>query len=68
MTQSELNQAVSHATGDDCDVIDRRGFSLVEETPPLEDDDLLALITDWQRLEDEHEAARQRQSSYASIA
>ena len=68
MTQAQLNRAVSQATGDDCEVIDRRGFSLVDDEPPLEDDDLLALVTDWQQLEAEHEAATRRQTPYASVA
>lgn len=68
MTQSELNRAVSKATGDDCDVIDRRGFTLVDDGLPLEDDDLLALVTDWQQLEAEREAAIRRQTPYASVA
>lgn len=68
MTQSELNRAVSKATGEDCDVIDRRGFTLVDDEPPLEDDDLLTLVTDWQQLEAEREAAIRRQTPYASVA
>ena len=68
MTQAQLNRAVSQATGDDCDVIERRGFSLIDDEPPLQDDDLLALVTDWQRLEAEGEAATRRQSPYASVA
>ncbi len=68
MTQSQLNRAVSHATGDDCDVIARHGFSLVEDEYPVQDDELLALVTDWQQLEAEHVAATRRQTPYASIA
>ena len=45
MTQAQLNRAVSKSTGDDFDVIDRRGFSLVDDEPPLQEDDLLALVT-----------------------
>lgn len=68
MTQSQLNRAVSHATGDDCEVIARHGFSLVDDECPVQDDDLLALVTDWQQLEAEHVAATRRQTPYASIA
>ena len=68
MTQAQLNRAVSKATGDDCDVIDRRGFTLVDDEPPLQEDDLLALATDWQRLEAEQESAANRRSHLASVA
>ena len=68
MTQAQLNRAVSKATGDDCDVIDRRGFTLVDDEQPLQEDDLLALVTDWQRLEAEREAATRRQTPFASVA
>ena len=33
MTQSELNRAVSQATGEDINEIQQRGFSLVEAFP-----------------------------------
>ena len=55
MTQHQLNRAVSAATGEDFDVIASRGFSLVEEETPDEDDDLRQYI-DWdQRDEDERD-------------
>ena len=57
MTQAQLNRAVSKSTGDDFDVIDRRGFSLVDDEPPVQDDDLLALIN-----------AVNRRSHLASVA
>ncbi len=68
MTQAQLNRAVSKATGDDCDVIDRRGFTLVDDEPPLQEDDLLALVTDWQRLEAEQDAAARRRPHLGSVA
>jgi hypothetical protein len=68
MTQSQLNRAVSRATGEDCDLIDRHGFSLVEDECSVQEEDLLALVTDWQQLEAEHVAATRRQTPYASIA
>lgn len=68
MTQAQLNRAVSQATGEDCDVIDRRGFNLVDDEPPLAEDDLLALITDWQQLEAEQAAAVGRRPQLASVA
>lgn len=68
MTQSQLNRAVSHATGEDCDVIARHGFSLVDQESPVQEDDLLALVTDWQQLEAEHVAATRRQTPYGSVA
>ena len=67
MTQAQLNRAVSLATGDDYDVIDRRGFNLVDDEPPLAEDDLLALITDWQQLEAE-QAATERGPQLAAVA
>ena len=51
MTQSQLNRAVSRATGDDFDVIDRHGFSLVDDESPIQDDDLEALIVDWDQIQ-----------------
>ena len=68
MTQAQLNRAVSKSTGDDFDVIDRRGFSLVDDAPPVQDDDLLALINDWQQIEDEQATAVNRRSHLASVA
>lgn len=64
MTQSQLNQAVSRATGDDFDVIDRRGFSLVDDECPVQEDDMLALIVDWDRIQAEQATAmfRDRQA------
>ena len=50
MTQTQLNRAVSAATGEDRDVIARRGFSLLDEELPEEDDDLRQFI-DWDQLE-----------------
>ena len=68
MTQAQLNRAVSQATGDDCEVIARHGFSLVEDESPVQEDDLLALITDWQQLDADREAATQSQSQFTSVA
>ncbi len=68
MTQSQLNRAVSHATGEDCDVIARHGFSLVDQESPVQEGDLIALVTDWQQLEAEHVAATRRQTPYGSVA
>jgi len=68
MTQAQLNRAVSKATGDDCDIIDRRGFTLVDDEQPLQEDDLLALVTDWQRLEAEQDAAARRRPQLGSVA
>lgn len=50
MTQSQLNRAVSKATGEDFEVIARRGFSLVDEDPAEEEDDLRQFI-DWDQLD-----------------
>ena len=68
MTQAQLNRAVSKSTGDDFGVIDRRGFSLVDDEPPVQEDDLLLLVTDWQQHEAEQESAANRRSHLASVA
>jgi len=68
MTQAQLNRAVSKSTGDDFDVIDRRGFSLVDDEPPVQEDDLLLLVMDWQQIEDEQATAVNRRSHLASVA
>jgi len=65
MTQSQLNRAVSRATGEDCDLIDRRGFSLVDDESPVQEDDMQALIVDWDRIQAEQSTAlfRDRQAN-----
>jgi hypothetical protein len=57
MTQTELHHAISRATGDDSATIAARGFSLVDEDAPLADDDLEALIVDWDSLQAERNTA-----------
>ena len=68
MTQSQLNRAVSRATGEDCDLIDHRGFTLVDDQSPLQDDDLEALIVDWDQIQAEQATAmfRDRQAPQAA--
>ena len=68
MTQSPLNRAVSRATGEDCDLIDHRGFSLVDDQSPLQDYDLEALIVDWDQIQAEQATAmfRDRQAPQAA--
>ena len=68
MTQSQLNRAVSRATGEDCDLIDHRGFSLVDDQSPLQDYDLEALIVDWDQIQAEQATAmfRDRQAPQAA--
>ncbi len=68
MTQSQLNRAVSRATGEDFDLIDHRGFSLVDDQSPLQDDDLEALIVDWDQIQAEQATAmfRDRQAPQAA--
>jgi len=68
MTQSQLNRAVSRATGEDCDLIDRRGFSLVDDESPVQEDDLEALIIDWDQIQAEQATAmfRDRQAHQAA--
>jgi len=53
MTTRQLHQAVSRATGEDADLIARRGFSLVDEEAPLADDDWAAMALDWDQLDAE---------------
>ena len=57
MTQSQLNRAVSRATGEDYDLIDHRGFSLVDDESPLKDDDFEALMLDWDQIQAEQATA-----------
>ena len=68
MTQSQLNRAVSRATGEDFDLIDHRGFSLVDDQSPLQDDELEALIVDWEQIQAEQATAmfRDRQAPQAA--
>lgn len=53
MRRSQFHSAVARATGEDHGVILQRGFSLVDDTPAIENDDIDALITDWERVEAE---------------
>jgi len=53
MTKSQLARAVARATGDDHEVIMHRGFSLIDDASPLDDEDLEALIADWDQIEAE---------------
>ena len=68
MTQAQLNRAISRATGDDFDVIDRHGFSLVDDECPVQEDDLEALIIDWDQIQAEQNMAlfRDRQPPQAA--
>ena len=66
MTQSQLNRAVSNATGEDFEVIERRGFSLVDEDLPADDEDLPQFI-DWDKLDDER-LGRLRNRQHRSLA
>lgn len=51
MTTQQLHRAVSRATGEDVDLIARRGFSLVEDKAPLADDNWAAMALDWDQLD-----------------
>ncbi len=68
MTQSQLNRAVSRATGEEYELIEHRGFSLVDEESPLYEDDLEALFVDWDRIQAEQATAmfRDRQVPQAA--
>ena len=68
MTQSQLNQAVSRATGDDFVVIDSRGFSLVDDECPVQEDDLQALVVDWDRVQAEQTTAMFRDRQVPQVA
>lgn len=57
MTQNQLIRAVSRATGEDFDLIDSRGFSLVDDELPLQNDDLEALMIDWDQMQAEQATA-----------
>jgi len=50
MTSQELHRAVARATGEDPELIARRGFSLVDEEPAA-DDELLGRFLDWDEME-----------------
>ena len=68
MTQSQLNRAVSRATGEDFDVIDRHGFSVVDDECPVQEDDLLALVVDWDRIQAEQTTALFRDRQAPQVA
>ena len=57
MTQAELNQAVSAATGESVSTIRRRGFSIVTPLKVFEPDDAdeyaIPNVVDWDALERE---------------
>jgi hypothetical protein len=53
MRRSQFHNAVARATGEDHGVILQRGFSLVDDTPAIENDDIDVLIADWERVEAE---------------
>lgn len=53
MRPSQFHRAVAAATGEDHELILQRGFSLVDEAPAIDDEDLEALIADWDRIEAE---------------
>lgn len=53
MTTRQLHQAVSRATGEDVQLIARRGFSLVDDDLPPADEDWAEMALDWDRLDAE---------------
>ena len=68
MTQSQLNRAVSRATGEDFELIDQRGFSLVSDDPPVDEADMEALIVDWDQIQTDQATSmfRDRQAHQAA--
>ena len=68
MTQSQLNRAVSRATGEDYELIDHRGFSLLDDEMPLQNDDLEAQMIDWDQIQADQATAifRDRQAPQAA--
>ena len=67
MTQSELHRAISRATGEDVDLVARRGFSLVDDEAPLADDDLDLLALNWDKLQAAQHVALFRDRELASV-
>jgi len=67
MTQSELNRAVSQATGEDRQTIAARGFSLVKDAPSEPEDDLLDLIVDWDQLQAERNTSVLSRRAIAAV-
>lgn len=53
MRQELLERAVARATGDEFSTIRERGFSIVEDWSAVQDDDLDAIIRDWERIQSE---------------
>jgi len=51
MTARDLHRAVARATGEDVETIALRGFSLVDDGPHPEDDDLVERFLDWDELD-----------------
>jgi hypothetical protein len=68
MTQTELHRAIARATGDDVDLIARRGFSLLEDEPPASEDDLAALVVDWDQLQADRHTAVLTRRGLAAVA
>jgi|GEM_PF-857621 hypothetical protein len=68
MNQAQINRAVSRATGEDFEVIERRGFSLVEEESPLDDTDIEALIVDWDKIQAEQTTSMFRDRQEPNMA
>jgi len=70
MTQAQINRAVANATGEDCEEIARRGFSLVDEDEeffPDEDDDQ-RMFMDWDQHDQEQRVALFRDRQHADAA
>ncbi|WP_010583403.1 hypothetical protein [Schlesneria paludicola] len=69
MRQDTLERAVARATGDDFSFIRGRGFSFVDDSSAVQDDDLDAIIRDWDRIQSEILEHDQSPSNWkASIA
>jgi hypothetical protein len=68
MTQTELHRAISRATGDDVEVIARRGFSLLEDEHPASEDDLAAHVVDWDQLQADRNTAVLTRRGLAAVA
>ena len=58
MTTRQLHQAVSRATGEDVELIARRGFTLVDDDRPAADEDWAELALDWDQFDAERLDAR----------
>lgn len=71
MTQSEINDAVSQALGEDINEVNRRGFDLFDPFDPNfdpEPNDLPPQVIDWDQLDLERDRELTRLTSFCRAA